>query len=598
MVKRRFRKLKEKSFRKTLSVFSDLLGRKLSLEVGHQVTAYTDGHTIYLPKTLPEANIKYLCYEIYVLFEHEISHLVFNTHFPDFVRYKQSKDLEEANLAGWSWNLVDDERIESCWNLIYRTPFRQNFKKLFIIPNANNRQGKKITTMEVIMDVRGGFVRNQEPVYMQTWKEIDTILNEVRGSVYARTTTRVAEKLFNYIKNKGLEIDSKCDLTKGPRNREKGSQQGKRNMGKITIDPKKLCEMTSGGCGGGFSEADYELMREMLQTYGKHFEHSNLHADGNKQPPTLCKPGGPGSGGGFDPYLEEQDKSLEYIEDLKKVLIPDYVQEKPENMVLGDIKFTTFTRGTPAAVDRSIRAMIPFKRKETRWYSDVGELDVDEYIQKRARGDRWDTDYFEDTINIRGMDIVFLCDWSGSMSSGYYWRGHDDATIRAGKEFVLKQTIYSLWKSVENIPGVNVQTILFSGDYGSTTPMEIISNPEEVLSVQPNGATHTHRALDYVHRMLERKKDRRRVVFLLTDGEPTGDAIVKNPYLYVQSVVQRMRRNRIDLFTIFIDRHPISPEKLKYFGNKTNSMWLPPDKMADFLRKEVAKLIRLHTKNF
>jgi len=591
----KFRKLKEKSFRKTLAVFSDLLGRKLSLDVGHHITAYTDGHQVYLPKALPESGIKYLCYEIYVLFEHEIAHLVFNTHFPSFALYKQSKDLEESQLAGWCWNLVDDERIESCWNLIYRTPFRQNFKKLFIIPQANNRQGQDLTTMEVVMDVRGGFARNQTPEYLTMWKEIDTILQNVRGSVYSRTTTRVAEMLFNYIKNKGMTAGGKCDLVSGRKNRARASRAGMKDMRKITINPKDLKKSTSSCSGSGMSEADGQLMRDMLQTYGKLFEHSNLFADGGRKPPDLNNNG---SGGGFDPHKEELDKSEQYLDQLKRVLLPDYAPEKPENMVLGQIDFTTFPRGTPAAIDKSIRSMIPFKRKETRWYSDVGELDVDEYIQKRANGDRWDVDYFEDTINIRGMDIVFLCDWSGSMSSSYGWRSRDDDTVRHGKEFILKQTIYSLWKSVENIPGVNVQTIIFSGNWDSITPMEIINNPEEILSISPEGATHTHRALDYVHRMLERKKDKRRIVFLLTDGEPTSDNVVKNPYLYVESVVKRMRKNRIDLFTIFIDNYRISDDKLKYFGNKTNSMWLPPEKMAEFLKREVAKLIRLHTKNF
>ena len=150
----------------------------------------------------------------------------------------------------------------------------------------------------------------------------------------------------------------------------------------------------------------------------------------------------------------------------------------------------------------------------------------------------------------------------------------------------------------KTIPGINVQTIIFSGGWGSTTPMEIIKDPEECLKVRPGGSTHTYHALDYVHRVLERRKDKRRVVFLITDGEPTPDNVVKNPFVYVKTVIERMRKSRIDLFTIFIDSHAISDEKMKYFGNKTNCLYLPPEEMERFLKVEVAKLVRNYTKSF
>ena len=85
---------------------------------------------------------------------------------------------------------------------------------------------------------------------------------------------------------------------------------------------------------------------------------------------------------------------------------------------------------------------------------------------------------------------------------------------------------------------------------------------------------------------------------MLTDGQPTPDAVVKNPLQYVKTVIERIRKSRIDLFTIFIEEGAISDEHMRYFGNKTNCLDLPPEEMAKFLKVEVAKLVRNYTKSF
>ena len=570
-------------FEKTLAIFADLLKRDLTLDVGNQTQPSTNGQIIYLPETIPAAGIRGLCYPLYVTMEHELAHLIFNTDFFSFIKYRESKENKE--LASWCYNMAEDERIESCWNLIYRTPFRHMYKRLFILPNV--RRGQQLTTMDVCMDVRGDFIRNKRKEYLVAWKEIRTILDGVVGLVTTTSTIRVADELYNYFMRNGMLVGGKCDLVSGRRNMDKMNKEGHKELKKIRIDPSRM----SGGCNSGkncsnqqMSESDYRMMRDLLNRYGNYFKHDNIYPDKSRIPSSSIT--------GVD---GEKQASAQFLEDLKKQLLPDYVPIAPEKRVIGDIEFTKFSRGDPMPVDKSVKSLIPFKRRATRWYSDVGEFDPDEYVQRLTRDDLDDIDFFEDTINVKGMDIVFLVDYSGSMA-GYYW-GNSRNDYK-GKEFYLKQAIYSLWKSVETIPGINVQTIIFSGGWGSTTPMEIIKDPEECLKVRPGGSTHTYRALDYVHRVLERRKDKRRVVFLITDGEPTPDNVVKNPFVYVKTVIERMRKSRIDLFTIFIDSHAISDEKMKYFGNKTNCLYLPPEEMERFLKVEVAKLVRNYTKSF
>jgi uncharacterized protein YegL len=438
--------------------------------------------------------------------------------------------------------------------------------------------------MDVIMDVRGDFIRNAETKYLTAWKELRTILDDVKGVVLTSATLRAADKLYNYFMQKGMLVGGKCDLVEGQRNKDALSKKGREKMNTIRIDPNSgQCDCASGNVlNGQMSEEDYKLMRDMINKYGNYFKHNNVYADKSKLP-----------GGTIDGNIEKSF-SHQYMEDLKRQLIPDYIPERPEDKIaIGKVEFTTFKRGDPMPVDKSIKCLIPFKRKAVRWYAEVGEFDPDEYIQKTIRKELNDIDYFEDTINIKGMDIVFLVDYSGSMGSYYYGSGD-----YKGKEFYLKQSIYSLWKSVEMIPGVKVETIIFSGSWGTITPIEIIKDPEEILKVKPGGSTHTYRALDYVHRKLEMRRDRRRIVFLLTDGEPTPDRLVTQPYVYVKQVIDRMRKSKIDLFTIFIDNRRIDEKKMRYFGNKRNCLYLPPEQLDKFLKVEVAKLVRTYTKSF
>lgn len=574
--KRKYKNLSEPVFRKTLAIFSELLGRPLSLNIGSQIQPSTNGKTIYIPRSMDEAGVRYLSYPLYVLFEHEIAHLLFNTDFEDFSAYKKTKENRE--LATACYNLVEDDRIESCWNLIYRTPFRRTYTKLFILPNV--RRGAKMTILDVIMDVRGDFVRNLDDQYLQTWKDIRTIFDEVKEIVVTTATVRTADKLYDYIMNNGMGVGNcKCDLLTGEGNREKLNREGHKKLRKFRFDPNNNCQ---GQCGNMNTE-DYKLLREMVERYGNLFKHGNVHQTG-KSPPKHRS------------AEAERKYSEKFMDKLKQKLMPEYTPIKPENRVVGNIKFQKFgRRDSPSQIDKGLKCKFPFKQKDVRWFAEVGELDPDEYIQKTLRNDRNDVDYFEDCIQVRGMDVVFLVDFSGSMAGNYYYSyGSDRGT--AGKEINLKQAIYTLWKSIENVPGINIQTIIFSGGSGTTTPIEIIRDPEELLWVYPSGATHTYRALDYVHRLLEKNKNNRRVIFLLTDGEPTPDDIIKNPYAYVEMVCKRIRKSRISLFTLFIENRGISPEKMKHFGNKSNCLYLPPGEIAAYLKREFTKLIYAHTR--
>lgn len=573
--KRKYKKLSEPVFRKTLAIFSELLERELKLNIGNQIQASTNGKTIYIPRSMDEAGIRYLSYPLYVLFEHEIAHLLFNTDFEDFIAYKKSK--ENRYLATACYNLIEDDRIESCWNLIYRTPFRRTYTKLFVLPNV--RRGNPLTVMDVIMDVRGDFIRTLDETYLQTWKDVRTIFDDVKGIVLTSATVRAANKLYAYIINNGMGVgDCNCDLLVGEGNREKLNREGHKKLRKLRFDPNNRCQ----GRGQQMSTEDYRLLREMVERYGNLFKHGNVNQEGKKLPKNKSP-------------SQEQRYSKKFMDQLRQKLMPEYIPEKPENRVVGNIKFEKFHRRLEdTKIDKGLRCRFPFKQKDVRWFAEVGELDPDEYIQRTLRGDKNDLDFFEDCIQVRGMDVVFLVDFSGSMAGNYYYGYGPQRT--EGKEFSLKQAIYTLWKSIEDVPGIKVQTIIFSGGGGTTTPMEIITNPEELLRIAPSGGTHTYRALDYVHRLLERNKNNRRVVFLLTDGEPTPDGIIKDPYAYVEMVCKRIRKSRISLFTLFIENRGISPEKMKFFGNKSNCLYLPPGELASFLKREFTRLIYAHTR--
>lgn len=573
------------TFTKTAAIFSELLNRKLSVVFTQTTQAYTNGHVITLPRRLRHVGINDLNYDIYVIFEHELAHILFATDFSSLSRFiddsmkKYGENESIKGLAHMCYNIIEDIRVNSCWNLIYLTPFDRIHQRIFIIPHV--QRGKKLNLLDIALDVSANFIRNTEDEYLRYWKIFDDMFREVRGIVIPTATMRVAERLLKFILQNldKFELDIKADVC-DKNCRKRVDREGRRKLKKIQID----VDGKSDGSSVNFDDVRKYLTKEQLKKLMEKLKHYQYLRRGSQLTSNKQYDLDPN-----DPNIRklEQEISQRELKELRRRLIGEYEEDDPLKGIIGKIDFTKFERGERYDVDTKLRIRFPFKHRTKRWLDESGDdIDLDEYIQKSIYSPG-DMDFFEDEIEVRGMDVIFLVDFSGSMSS---WN-HPGS-----KEFILKQTIYTLWRSIEEIPGAKAKTIIYSGSYGTTTPMEIIEDPEEILYIRPGGSTHTYRALDYVYRILRKEKNRNRVVFLLTDGYPTPDAIVKNPYVYVKRVVNNIRREGMTLFTIFIDTEPISEEILRYFGDKRNSIWLPPEDLEQYLTREVIKLLRMYVK--
>jgi len=573
------------TFTKTAAIFSELLDRKIDIVFTQTTQAFTNGHVITIPRRLRHVGINDLNYDIYVIFEHELAHILFATDFSSLAKFiKEAEKTYGDNevirgLAHMCYNIVEDIRVNSCWNLIYMTPFDRIGQRVFIIPRI--QRGKKLTLMDIVMDVSSNFIRNTKDEYLEYWKFFNDMFQEVRGIVIPTATHRVAKKLLEFLLQNldKFELDIKADAP-CKKDRKNVDREGRKRMKKlkITFDPNVS------GPSKSFKDIKKYLTKEQLEQLMQHlkrYQYLRRNSQLNSDKKYNINADAEGARD-LERKISEQE-----IARLRQKLIGEYEEEDPLKGIIGEVKFTRFSRSERFDVNTRLRVRFPFKKRAIRWLDESGdEIDIDEYIQKTIFN-TGEMDFFEDELEVRGMDVIFLVDFSGSMSG---WNEP------SSKEFMLKQTIYTLWKSIEELPGASVKTIIYSGSYEASTPMEIIEDPEEILVVSPGGATHTYRALDYVYRILKREKNRSRFVFLLTDGYPTPDAVVQNPYAYVRRVVNKIRREGISLFTIFIETYPPEEEILRHFGDKRNTIWLPPEKLEQYLTTEVVKLMRMYVK--
>ena len=136
------------------------------------------------------------------------------------------------------------------------------------------------------------------------------------------------------------------------------------------------------------------------------------------------------------------------------------------------------------------------------------------------------------------IDIVFLADTSGSMSFGLDGN-KDNVPIKNQRITQLKQDLKESFKSVQDLVGkddeVRVGLVSFAKD--SYIKYNLTKVDKEnyqqnawnsaVNSLVANGGTYTDKALDYANSMFN-DNSAKRIVVLMTDGEPTYSTKIKN----------------------------------------------------------------------
>tara|TARA_B110001454_G_scaffold217204_1_gene242004 strand:- start:32 stop:1735 length:1704 start_codon:yes stop_codon:yes gene_type:complete len=139
------------------------------------------------------------------------------------------------------------------------------------------------------------------------------------------------------------------------------------------------------------------------------------------------------------------------------------------------------------------------------------EIDMESFIENKIRG--YDiNNCFVDTKIDYGLSVVISIDGSQSMKNG-------------SKMDRTRNIVATLFDSVKDYPMINLKANVWSSDTKGNVGITNINKIEDCEYVTEKNSqgyclTPTHLALDYASRVLKTMKGRRKIIILITDGQP------------------------------------------------------------------------------
>ena len=138
------------------------------------------------------------------------------------------------------------------------------------------------------------------------------------------------------------------------------------------------------------------------------------------------------------------------------------------------------------------------------------EVDIESYIRCKSRG--YDMgECMADVKYVSGASVLISVDGSGSMEN------------RKGSMRTARDLVATLYKSIENIQGVNLKVIVWSGNNSGQmliTTVNSLSETKKMTNSHEYYLTPTHLAIDYSADIVKHMKGRKKLLIIITDGIP------------------------------------------------------------------------------
>jgi len=163
------------------------------------------------------------------------------------------------------------------------------------------------------------------------------------------------------------------------------------------------------------------------------------------------------------------------------------------------------------------------------------EVDIESYISNKIDGG----DITKCLINKRyvsGASILVSVDASTSMEDG----------SKNSSMSIARDMVATMYKSIENVDNIDLRSIAWSsslsGDF-NVRSIKSLKDTKNIYAMEEYPLTPTHLAIDYSTRLLKIMKGRRKLLILITDGEPQ---YMKNGMFHpVQTLVKMCRNSMI-----------------------------------------------------
>lgn len=232
------------------------------------------------------------------------------------------------------------------------------------------------------------------------------------------------------------------------------------------------------------------------------------------------------------------------------------------------------------------RYLMKVRGRTGQVYEDSGDaLDLDEFIQWKIRP-RAEPEFFtEQKPNQPGFAITILVDCSSSMN-------------RNKKLIHARATAATLMEALESISRIDLTVVGWYGmarqgrirsgnESGLGVTLQVAKKKEQIVAMTARGNTPTHLPLQWATEDMKLKNAKKKLIIMLTDGEPScqkGDGTGRMPAESVcqagHKAVQDARRAGIQYYGILITAAPnpaTSEVMRRIFGAKSYDV-LPPEK--------------------
>ena len=200
--------------------------------------------------------------------------------------------------------------------------------------------------------------------------------------------------------------------------------------------------------------------------------------------------------------------------------------------------------------------MIPKER-----INDQGsEIDIESYITNKIQNKNLNRCLIDKKLD-RGVCVLLSVDVSASMGGE--------------KISIARKLVGTLFKSVEGIDNVDIKAQTWSSNREGKITIEEINNFKDVKKVNCGfgGETPTHLAIDYAVRTAKRMRGWKKLIIILTDGQPQYH---KNNYKFYlkqlvamsQKSMQRALKHTPNIMCIHIGERSELPLMREIFGSR------------------------------
>lgn len=581
---------KRKIIEKTTSIFADLKRKPIQVQLGSQQTRIVSQAGSYVMEVANYSNKEEEEISTKTKVERALAHVLAetpkvsmqnlaNTMINDI---PENYQLSVVDCIMASFGALEDRRSQVMYGDIYNGA-RQRFKQ------ANTKEGQvyqDIIPDNPILALQMAEKGRYDLVQKSKYKNILQYLKQVEKTT-PKGSVALTKKMYDKIikpwitkilkdlppmpqspQGKGKEEDKDQQDGKSPQQGQQGqdsqdkqqkSKQKSKGMSREELQKILNDALTSR------HKSDHEMLEEDYKVEAE-ISGSNMNkVDLDKEELD------------YEKMVAQAEKNLE---DLEKSGEQEHGDGFTEDRMIGPIyvRKNDITSKPEQYIDLRLvrRLKRTFKRiqgSEKLTLSDEGtEIDVESLIDARVKGHG--SYMLEDNPTV-GFDIFIGVDGSSSMGS---------------RVETVRRMIATMLKALEETPKVRMQVIAWKQGGGLT--INKITKPEEVINMNSAGGTPFGKAMWYMHKVIRQSTARRKVFFMITDGEIGGWDAEQGGV-----VATKLRKNKVKTIGIYVGSNTVPPMLETSFGKGMSIGCHSIRDLDKLLTRDITSMVVRHLKN-